>query len=41
MTEQEVIDLMESSKSAREWEDNCDKVKDACGGYPGFWWATI
>ena len=41
MTEQEVIDLMERSKSANEWNDHCDKVKRACGGYPTFWWATI
>ena len=41
MTQQEVIDLMESSKSARDWNDNCHTVKDRCEGYPEFWWATI
>lgn len=41
MNEQQVIDLMKSSKSESEWNDNCDKVKAACGGYPGFWYSTI
>lgn len=41
MNEQEVIELMETSKSAREWDDNCDKVKAACDGYPEFWWTTM
>jgi hypothetical protein len=41
MDPQQVIDLMKSSKSGAEWNDNCDKVKKACGGYPLFWWATI
>lgn len=39
MTKQEVIDLMESSQSAREWDNNCDKVKEAHDGqYPDYWW---
>jgi hypothetical protein len=42
MNEQEVVALMESSKSEHEWNMNCDKVKVACGGgYPGFWFAAI
>lgn len=36
-----VKSLMESSSSEHEWNDNCDKVKRANGGYPGFWYATI
>lgn len=41
MTKQEVIDLMKSSKSKQEWNDNCDKVKKACNGYPDFWFVEI
>lgn len=33
--------LMTSSKSEKEWNDNCDKVKAANAGYPEFWFATI
>ncbi len=33
--------LMESSTSETEWNANCDKVKKANGGYPGFWYALI
>ncbi len=41
MSKQEVIMLMETSTSAQEWNDNCDKVKAACDGYPDFWWETM
>jgi len=41
MKQQEVIDLMKSSKSEKEWNANCDKVKKICDGYPDFWYATI
>lgn len=41
MTEAEVVALMESSKSEDEWNDNCDRVKRACGGYPSFWYKAI
>jgi len=41
MTEKEVVALMESSKTAREWDDNCDKVKSVFGGYPTFWFPAI
>lgn len=41
MNQQEVEELMKSSKSATQWNDNCDKVKKACGGYPSFWFAAI
>jgi hypothetical protein len=41
MTREEVIALMESSTSETEWNDNCDKVKSACGGYPDYWWEAI
>lgn len=41
MNRQEVVALMESSKSEDEWDANCDKVKRACGGYPDFWYSAI
>lgn len=41
MSEQEVVDLMKSSKSEKEWNDNADKVKAACKGYPDFWFKSI
>lgn len=41
MTEQDVVALMKSSKSEREWNSNCDKVKATCKGYPPFWYKAI
>lgn len=42
MTKEEVIDLMESSKSAHEWNSNCDTVKKAHNNdYPGYWFEEI
>jgi hypothetical protein len=32
---------MKSSRSAKEWGENCDRVKAACGGYPAFWYEAI
>ena len=38
----DVKDLMKSSKSTKEWNANCDKVKAANGSnYPDFWYAEI
>ena len=41
MTQTEVVELMESSKNEQEWNDNCDKVKKTCNGYPDFWYRAI
>lgn len=42
MEQQEVIDLMKSSKNSQEWNANCDKVKAAHnGGYPPYWYKEI
>lgn len=42
MTEDQVVNLMKSSKSEQEWNSNCDKVKKAFGGdYPDFWFKSI
>lgn len=41
MTEKQVVDLMKSSTSENNWNNNCDKVKAACGGYPSFWYQAV
>lgn len=42
MTEEQVVELMKSSKSEAEWNTNCDKVKAAfAGAYPQWWYKTI
>jgi len=41
MNQQQVVELMKSSKSEKEWNDNCDKVKSVFGGYPDFWYSAI
>lgn len=41
MNKQEVIDLMNGSRSEDEWNTNCNTVKKACGGYPEFWHEAI
>jgi len=42
LTKQEnIVALMRSSKSAQEWNANCDKVKEANNGYPDFWYGAI
>lgn len=42
MTEKEVVELMESSKSEEEWDANCDKVEKAFHGkLPTFWRSAI
>jgi len=42
MSKQEVVELMESSKSESEWNENCNTVRAAFdGNYPSFWYATI
>ncbi len=41
MTQQELVTLMESSQTEKQWNDNCDHVNKTCGGYPGFWFKSI
>lgn len=42
MNREEVVKLMQSSKSEQEWNANADKVKAACdGNYPSFWYEAI
>lgn len=40
-TPDEVLTLMESSKTELEWNANCDIVKSRCNGYPSFWFSLI
>jgi len=32
---------METSRSEREWDANCDRVKTMFDGYPHFWYESI
>ena len=41
MSEQEVVALMKSSRNEDEWNNNIDKMEEACGGYPHFWLNAI
>ena len=38
---QNVVNLMKSSRSEPEWNNNCDAVKAANNGYPSWWYAEI
>jgi hypothetical protein len=41
LTNDEMLDLGKT-RSAREWDDVCDRIKAARGGhYPPDWWARI
>ena len=41
-TPEGVKELMASSTSETEWNDNCDSIKEANGGdYPDFWLGTV
>lgn len=50
MNEEQVIELMKSSKSEAEWNENCDSVKretkeipkeERSGDYPSYWFTRI
>lgn len=41
MDREAVVALMRSSKSAEEWDNNCDRVKQELGGYPAYWYELI
>jgi hypothetical protein len=41
MTKTEVVNLMKSAYSEEDWNNKCDQVKSACGGYPDYWFAEI
>jgi len=33
--------LMQNATSEQDWDERCDRVKAANGGYPEFWFRTI
>jgi hypothetical protein len=41
MSQTDVIEMMQSSRSESEWNANCDKVKTAFEGYPEWWFTAI
>ena len=41
MNKDEVVKLMKGSKNETDWNNNADKVKKACNGYPDFWFGAI
>ena len=42
MKKHEIVDLMKSSKTEKEWNENCNKVKRAHHGkYPDCWFELI
>ena len=41
MNQQQVIDLMASSRNETEWNNNASAVKAACNGYPPFWFKAV
>lgn len=47
MTKEQVIALMASSKSSKEWDENCDKIKrytrsvEPNKEYPDYWYDEI
>jgi hypothetical protein len=41
MSREEVIELMKSAISEKDWNAKCDQVKKACNGYPDYWYAEI
>jgi hypothetical protein len=40
-TSQDVVDFMSAATSESDWNERCDKVKDAFNGYPDFWFSDI
>ena len=41
MDEKQVVDLMSSATSEKDWNSKADQVKKACGGYPDFWYRAV
>ncbi len=42
MNQEQVLNLMKSSKNEAEWNANCDKVKaDNKGLYPDYWYKEV
>lgn len=42
MTKDEVISLLRTTRSEQQWNDACDKIKQAFGGkYPDWWFLEV
>lgn len=42
MNKEQSLELMKSSKSEKEWNDNCNKVMQAHSGtYPDWWYPEV
>jgi hypothetical protein len=41
MTEENVVKLMESSASEKQWNKNASAVKKEFNGYPSFWFGAV
>ena len=41
MTREDVLALMESSKSLKEWDKNTETVENEFGELPSFWYTEI
>jgi len=42
MTQEEVINLMKSSKNSQEWNANCETVKKSNNNnYPSYWYVEV
>ncbi len=37
----EQIQWFKDANSEKEWNEACDRLKKAHGGYPSDWWTTI
>ena len=40
-TEDETVNLMNSSNGPEEWNKNCKKIKKMFNGYPDFWYKAV
>jgi hypothetical protein len=41
MSEDQVVSLMNSATSEKDWNNKADQVKRSCGGYPDFWYRAV
>lgn len=41
MSVEEVINLLKTSKSEVQWNNNVDEITRRCNGYPDFWFTTV
>lgn len=39
--EDQAVELLKSSQSARDWDTNVDGIRQANGGYPRWWYKAV